>query len=414
MRSVASETETETESWGTPPPSSAGGPGRPPSAATSWASRATVAARATAATSETEEFVSTPSVHDRARGRPQASGSGLRAAAPCPWSKRGILDRVRPIPVAFHVGPLVLHTYGIGLAVTFWFGYRFFERRLRVRGYRTDWVLGLFILVTIAAVVGARAMHVLANLSYYRADPVQVFAVWHGGLSSWGGLLLAVPTGLLITRRRCPELRLGVAMDVLAPVLAAAWAMGRLLGPQLMYAGGGHATHQWFGMYYAGQVGKRLPVPIFQAAEDFAIFCALIYLERRIRRVVDGRGGVAVNGVAPSGAVVGSGMVLWGIERVLDEKLWLAYPGQLGDVLVEAAGVALAIAGVVVLLLTRRRWQAWLATGVHRSDTTHSSEGTPGEAGTPGARQEEAGAESVHAPGATAARQPVTSDRVQG
>jgi phosphatidylglycerol---prolipoprotein diacylglyceryl transferase len=267
---------------------------------------------------------------------------------------------VRPIPVAFHIGPLEVHTYGLGLAVTFWFAYRYFERRLRARGYRTDWVLPLFIWVTVTAVVGARVVHVLANLSYYRADPVQVFAVWHGGLSSWGGLLLAVPTGLIVARRRCPELRLGAAMDIVAPVLASAWAMGRLFGPQLMYAGGGHATHQWFGMYYAGQVGKRLPVPIFQSAEDFAIFCALIYVERRIRRTTASRDFTA-RGLPPSGAVIGAGMVLWGIERVVDEKLWLAYPGQLGDVLVEAAGLALAIGGVVVLLLTRRRWRAWLS-----------------------------------------------------
>jgi phosphatidylglycerol---prolipoprotein diacylglyceryl transferase len=270
---------------------------------------------------------------------------------------------VRPVPVAFHIGPLLVHTYGLGLAVTFWFAYRYFERRLRVRGYPTNWVLALFIWVTAAAIVGARVMHVLANLSYYRADPAQVFAVWHGGLSSWGGLLLAVPTGVLVARRRCPQLRFGAAMDIVAPVLASAWAMGRLLGPQLMYAGGGHPTHQWFGMYYAGEVGKRLPVPIFQAAEDFAIFCALIVVERRIGRLVESRGEVTAGTAPPAGAVIGTGMVLWGVERVLDEKLWLAYPGQLGDVLVEAAGLALAIAGVVVLLVARRRFHAWLTAG---------------------------------------------------
>ena len=267
---------------------------------------------------------------------------------------------MKPVPVDFHLGPLVVHTYGIGLAVTFWFAFRYFERRLRARGYRTDWVLRFFVWEIVTAIVGARVMHVLANLSYYRADPVQVLEVWHGGLSSWGGLLLAVPTGWLVVRRRCPELRLGVAMDVVAPVLAAAWAMGRLLGPQLMYAGGGHLTHQWFGMYYTGQAGKRLPVPIFQAVEDFTIFCVLIVVERRLERLRSTRGtGAAV--APPAGVVIGSGMVLWGIERVVDESLWLAYPRQLGDVLVEAAGVALAVAGVAVLVVAQRRWHSWLA-----------------------------------------------------
>jgi len=52
---------------------------------------------------------------------------------------------VKPIPVSFHLGPtpLVIHTYGIGLAVTFWFAYRYFERRLRSNGYPPDWFSGV-------------------------------------------------------------------------------------------------------------------------------------------------------------------------------------------------------------------------------------------------------------------------------
>jgi phosphatidylglycerol---prolipoprotein diacylglyceryl transferase len=268
---------------------------------------------------------------------------------------------VRPIPVAFHIGPLVVHTYGLGLAVTFWFAYRFFERRLRREGYPTRWVLGFFIWVIVAAIVGARAMHVLATLSSYTSDPLKMFAIWQGGLSSFGGLVLAVPTGIVVARRACPQLGLGRAMDLVAPVLAAAWALGRLLGPQLMVAGGGHPTHQWFGMYYADQVGKRLPVPIFQALEDATIFCVLLLVERRVRRRAAAlEGPVAVSAASyPAGAVIGTGMVLWGIERVLDEKLWLAYPGQLGDVLVEAAGLGLVLAGGVLLMRTWRRWRHW-------------------------------------------------------
>ena len=198
---------------------------------------------------------------------------------------------MKPIPVAFHIGPLEVHTYGLGLAVTFWFAYRYFERRLARQGYRTDWVVGMFIGVVVAAVVGARALHVLTNLSYYRHNPGDILAIWHGGLSSFGGLLLAVPTGILLTRRACPEIPIGRALDLLAPVLMAAWAMGRLLGPQLMVAGGGHPTHQWFGMYYAGQSGRRIPVPIIQALEDFSVFCILIVIERRLARRAAARTG---------------------------------------------------------------------------------------------------------------------------
>ncbi|HWE68008.1 MAG TPA: prolipoprotein diacylglyceryl transferase family protein [Acidimicrobiales bacterium] len=263
---------------------------------------------------------------------------------------------MKPIPVDFHIGSLQVHTYGIGLALTFWFAFTYFERRLRRNGYRTDWFVPVFLWIILAAIVGARALHVLSNLSYYSHNAGQVFAIWHGGLSSFGGLLFAVPTGIILTRRRCPELPIGRALDLIAPVLMASWAMGRLLGPQLMVAGGGHPTHQWFGMYYAGQAGRRLPVPLFQAAEDFCVYLVLIAIERRLNRWSDG----SVRSGYPAGTVIGTAMVLWGIERSLDEHLWLGEDGHLGSLLVQIAGVLLVVGGAAVLLRTRRRWAEWL------------------------------------------------------
>ena len=265
---------------------------------------------------------------------------------------------MRPIPVVFHIGPLQVHTYGIGLALTFWFAFSYFERRLRKNGYRTDWFVGVFLWIILAAVVGARTLHVVSNLSYYSNHPDQVTAIWHGGLSSFGGLLFAVPTGLVLTRRRAPELPIGKALDIIAPVLLAAWAMGRLLGPQLMVAGGGHRTQQWFGMYYAGQAGRRLPVPLFQAAEDFGVFLVLIFIERRLARWPDG----SIRSGYPSGTVIGTAMVLWGIERTLDEHLWLGQDGKFGSLLVQIAGLLLVVRGGAVLLRTRQRWKQWTPT----------------------------------------------------
>jgi phosphatidylglycerol:prolipoprotein diacylglycerol transferase len=264
---------------------------------------------------------------------------------------------MKPIPVVFHIGSLQVHTYGIGLAITFWFAFSYFERRLRRDGYPTDWFVSVFLWIIAAAVVGARALHVLTNLGFYSHNLGDIFAIWHGGLSSFGGLLLAVPTGIYLTHRRCPQLPMARALDLVAPVLLAAWSLGRLLGPQLMVAGGGHPTHQWFGMYYAGQAGKRLPVPLFQSLEDFSVFLVLIALERRFNRWPDGRPRTGY----PAGGVIGVAMILWGIERSLDEHLWLGEDGHLGSLLVQIAGVLLVIGGGAILIRTRRRWTQWLA-----------------------------------------------------
>jgi len=291
---------------------------------------------------------------------------------------------MRPIPVAFHIWFLEVHTYGIGLALTFWFGLRYTERRVRNAGYPWQWVTGMFLWVIVAAIVGARALHVVSNLSFYSHHPAQVFAIWQGGLSSFGGLLFAVPVAIVSSRRRCPQLPSMRFADLMAPVLMACWGIGRLLGPQLMVAGGGHPTNQWFGMYYAGQVGKRLPVPIFQSIEDFTIFGILLLVERWLRSIapvpaavaaapVEAVGGPVeeVGGAAPAttpsarvlppaGIVIGVGMVLWGIERFFDEHLWLGEDGHLGSLLVQGAGILLAVAGTL-LLISRigplRRWR---------------------------------------------------------
>jgi phosphatidylglycerol:prolipoprotein diacylglycerol transferase len=252
--------------------------------------------------------------------------------------------QVRPIPVVFHLGPLAIHTYGIGLALTFWFGYRYFARRLRDAGYDDAWLTTTFIEIVVTAIVGARVVHVIANLSYYESQPSQILAIWNGGLSSFGGLAAAIPVGFLSARRRCPELRPSVAADLVAPVLSAAWAMGRLLGPQLMVGGGGKATTGWFGMYYSGEVGRRLPVPIFQALECGAVFVISLMVERVIAR----RGG-------PVGVVCSTVVALWSLSRFFDEYLWLG-PDN-GTDAVEITAVVLAALGLafIGLLLIRDR-----------------------------------------------------------
>ncbi|HVB00875.1 MAG TPA: prolipoprotein diacylglyceryl transferase family protein [Acidimicrobiales bacterium] len=244
---------------------------------------------------------------------------------------------VRPFPVVFHIGPMQVHTYGIGLAIAFWVGFRYFAQRLRKNGYPDAWLSTTFIWIVIASVVGARLVHILANLSYYQLHPGEIFAIWNGGLSSFGGLALALPIGMASAHRRCPTLRPVDGLDIVAPVLVFAWAIGRFLGPQFMVAGGGKPTQQWFGMYYAGQVGKRIPVPIIQGIECLAIFLILILVERMLKKTWITRGMIAA-----------LAMGLWGLSRFFDEYLWLTY--DTGTDAVEIASICMFVAGMGISL----------------------------------------------------------------
>jgi len=250
---------------------------------------------------------------------------------------------VKPIPVAFHIGPLEVHTYGIGLAITFWFAYRYFERRLRNAGYPWQWLTGVFLWIVVASIVGARLLHVVANYSsYYRSNPGQILDVWHGGLSSFGGLLFGIPVGVVLARRRCPELPSLRALDLVSPVLMAAWGVGRLLGPQLMVAGGGRPTTAWWGMYYAGEAGKRVPVPLIQAFDSFAIFALLLLIEHYVRK-------------RPVGFMLAATAALWGLARFFEENVFLRQNDHQGAPLVQGAGLVLFVAGAVAMAVLWRR-----------------------------------------------------------
>jgi hypothetical protein len=55
-------------------------------------------------------------------------------------------------------------------------------------------------------------------------------------------------------------------------------------------------------------------------------------------------------------------MVLWGIERFFDEHLWLGEDGHLGSLLVQIAGVALAIVGLILIASRVGPYRQWRDT----------------------------------------------------
>jgi phosphatidylglycerol:prolipoprotein diacylglycerol transferase len=245
---------------------------------------------------------------------------------------------VKGFPTSFHVGPLLFHTYGFGLAIAAYVAYVYARHRFTKKGvdlepfgWFTFWIL-------VAALIGARAANIATNWSYYSGHPARWIAVWQGGLASFGGIGFALVVGLILQRRWWPQTSLAKFSDALVPALILGWAVGRFLGPQFMVDGGGHLTHQWFGISYHGQAGKRVPVPIIQGLEDGTLWLILIALEKtRLKNV--------------TGVICSTGMIVWGIVRTTDEHFLLGQESHSGSVGVQIAGLVLAAAGVATLLV---------------------------------------------------------------
>jgi phosphatidylglycerol---prolipoprotein diacylglyceryl transferase len=244
---------------------------------------------------------------------------------------------VSGVPTSFHLGPFVFHTYGFGLAIAAYVCFLYARHRLA----RADFNVAPFARYAFALIVtgllGARLANIATNWGYYSGHPARWIAVWQGGLASFGGIALALPVAIYLRRRWWPDSSLAAFTDALIPALIAGWALGRVLGPQFMVDGGGHLTHQWFGIHYAGQVGRRVPVPLIQGAEDGLLWLALIAIQHlRPRRRV--------------GVLTGVAMIVWGVVRALDERLLLGQESHSGSVGVQIAGLVLALAGAVLLV----------------------------------------------------------------
>lgn len=188
------------------------------------------------------------------------------------------------LPDIVSIGPLTLHSYGLALAVAFLAGTVLIERQAAARGLDRDAVLDCALVIMAAAVAGSRAFYVLSHLDDYRGSWWSVLAVWEGGLTFYGGVLLAVPAGFACMARR--KLPVWTMSDLIAPAFALGIGLGRL-GCFLNGCCFGKPSHlPWSVAFPAGSAAGMLgcalqPTQLYEAAFGFAAFPLFLWLTKR-------------------------------------------------------------------------------------------------------------------------------------
>ncbi|HTL04247.1 MAG TPA: prolipoprotein diacylglyceryl transferase [Gemmatimonadales bacterium] len=122
-------------------------------------------------------------------------------------------------PFNFHVGPLNVTGYGIMLMVGFLVGGWLMDRDLRERGLHPEYAADMTVAAVIGGVLGAKLWFVAAT-----GELSSLFS--RGGLVWYGGFLGGVAVVLLNGRRLKVPMRW--TMEITAPALAAAYALGRI------------------------------------------------------------------------------------------------------------------------------------------------------------------------------------------
>jgi phosphatidylglycerol:prolipoprotein diacylglycerol transferase len=130
--------------------------------------------------------------------------------------------------IAFHVGSLPIHWYGVLVALGFFLGLWSSTRRAVKVGINPDrvWDAGLWIII--GTIIGARALHVI---TYWEQDfagkPLsEIFMVHHGGLVFYGGFIGATLSAIIFLKvKKLPLWKFG---DALAPGIPLGYAIGRI------------------------------------------------------------------------------------------------------------------------------------------------------------------------------------------
>ncbi len=133
-------------------------------------------------------------------------------------------------PIAFHLGPLQVHWYGImyllGFATAWWLGRRRI-RAGRLPGVDDQGFGDLLFYGMLGVVLGGRIGYVLFYaFGDLLANPLMLFKVWEGGMSFHGGLLGVAAAVFWWARKR--RLHVFDVIDFVAPLVPPGLGLGRL------------------------------------------------------------------------------------------------------------------------------------------------------------------------------------------
>lgn len=227
-------------------------------------------------------------------------------------------------PVALAWGPFTIRWYALAYIAGFVFAWWYIRRLIGDDrlwpGVKAPSALDsddLLAWSVLGVILGGRIGYIIFyNLSYFAAHPLEMFRLWHGGMSFHGGL------GGVIIAAGAFAYRRGVAILTVFDLIAASAPVGLFFGRIANFIGGelygriGAAP--WAMVFPRGGPWPRHPSQLYEAAlEGIVLFVVLRVLTHRRGKL------------AREGFVGGAFAVFYGLARIVAE--WFRMPdAQLG------------------------------------------------------------------------------------
>ncbi|MEO1206293.1 MAG: prolipoprotein diacylglyceryl transferase [Pseudomonadota bacterium] len=188
-------------------------------------------------------------------------------------------------PVAIQIGPVAIRWYGLAYMAGLLLGWLYIRRLIaddalwpgRLAPFSVEKVDDLLVWVTAGVILGGRLGHVIFyEPGYYLQNPMEILAIWKGGMSFHGGLLGTGAAMWLFARRNA------VSVWPVMDAVAATVPIGLFFGRMANFVNGeivGSPTDMPWGMVFPGWgETARHPAMLYEAAlEGIALFVVLRY-----------------------------------------------------------------------------------------------------------------------------------------
>lgn len=192
-----------------------------------------------------------------------------------------------PGPIAFTLGPISIHWYGIIIACGIVLCYFYAIRGLKRRKLSAKPIDDMALWVIIGGIIGARLYYVLFDLSSFTAHPLEILQIWKGGLAIHGALLGGALAYTIYVLKH--KLSWFLYADVIIPGILLAQALGRF-GNFFNNEAFGRPTDLPWKLFIPTEFRPEQykdfsyfhPTFLYESLWNLLGFCLLFYLARKL------------------------------------------------------------------------------------------------------------------------------------
>ncbi len=248
-------------------------------------------------------------------------------------------------PYIIKIGPIQIRWYGLMYLFGFLSSYLLIKYQIKKKSlyFKKKDIDDLFLYVILGLILGARIGYVIFyNISFYLKSPLEIIAIWHGGMSFHGGLIGVLIAGILFCIKRNIDFwLLSDLVIVTAPIGLGLGRLGNFFNGELY---GRTTTLQWGMIFPDAGSSPRHPSQLYEMfLEGVVLFVILWLIKDRVKI---------------SGALLCIFLILYGAFRFIAE--FFREPDiQIGFIMGvftmgQVLSIIMIIAGITVYAIRKR------------------------------------------------------------